>query len=169
LLKKNIFLFLVFSSCKITFAASCPLIIDTPSIANCEISEDTLEIHSGSHGEISNAIDMLVSEGGSSYNVIFQWGGSSLNTFTNSGSISINVVHDAKVILNQGAITNLNNIGNLISTMAPNGDGYTIFNQSGDISNINNYGNIKSTTASTGGVQRMEFIIQPLGLLEQLE
>jgi hypothetical protein len=53
--------------------------------------------------------------------------------------------------------------------MAPNGDGYTIFNQSGDISNINNYGNIKSTTASTGGVQRMEFIIQPLGLLEQLE
>ena len=153
LLKKEyfLFLFLIFSFCKIAYAAPCPLIIDVPAIANCEISEDTLEIHSGSHGEISNAMDMLVSEGGTSYK-IYQWGGStSLNTFTNTGSIRVDVVNNAQAILNQGAITNLNNSGNLISTMGPYGDGYTIFNQSGNISNINNYGNIKSSTGSTGG------------------
>ena len=114
LLKKEyfLFLFLIFSFCKIAYAAPCPLIIDVPAIANCEISEDTLEIHNGSHGEISNATDMLVSERGTSYNVIYQWGGGpSLNTFTNTGSIRVDVVDNAKAILNQGAITNLNNSG----------------------------------------------------------
>ena len=130
------------------YAAPCPLIIDVPAISNCEISEDTLEIHNGSHGEISNATDMLVS--GRDYS-IFQWGYASLSTFTNSGSIRVDVAETAKVILNQGAITNLNNSGDLISTMGSYGNGYTIFNEDGNISNINNYGNIKSSTGSTGG------------------